>query len=170
MLESIDEKLQHGTDWVKVAFENIEYWHAILFVILNGGLISMATTGYLEDKSIDPVSLPGVLYFINFLMMLIILTVKISPTTRFLSKIITMAVLGYAIFWQFGATVTEVKGFTPLAVHPFMSFLFYGLVVGAALWAFNGNDKLSQAGAVDLAEFEDMKRRLEAYENQTVEE
>jgi hypothetical protein len=120
----------------------------------------MATTGFLEDKSIEPMSLTGALYYLNFLMMLLILVIKISPTSKFLMKIITMAVLGYALFWQIGAWASDIEGFKPLADHPFMAFLFYALSLGAATWAFNGNDSLS----TDNSELEELRRKLAEYE------
>ena len=156
-----DETLQ---DWFQTLFDKlnrVNNIHIVWLVLLNGVLISLTTTGYLGDESIDPFSMVGGLYALNFLQLMLFAASKFNPTIQYLGKLLVAGLMGYASFWQIMSSIYPSLGFSPFIPpsQTFGLFFFFACAIGAFIYAFSGHTEYVDPSDMGISMYELEKMR-----------
>lgn len=163
-MQAVDDILERLSDWIRITFENIDHWHGLVYIILNGFLVAFATTGYLGEDSVPIWSLAGGLFVAQFVQTIGALVAKISPDSQYLSKMMVAGLSGFAFQWETLSMLDPKKGFEPIVDHGFGVFIFYASFLGAMLYCFTGNQSRSTSTQIDPEELDRLRAIAVEYE------
>jgi hypothetical protein len=160
-LEGADRALQNGVEALKDILDNVKPIHAIYFSMTWGVLYGIITTGWLGEESLDIWSYAGWMTHSNLILSLVFLAINITPTSRFVVKMLVAALIGYSLQWQVMAMIDPLPTFIPPIPEAgkFGLFLFFASMIGGTIYAIVGNDEYAQSSmsSEDMELFKEFK-------------
>jgi len=149
-------------EWFQAFFDKlhrVNNVHIVWFVLFNGVLISLSTTGYFGDESINPFSLVGGLYALNFFTMMLFAASKFNPTIKYLGKLFVAGIVGYSLFWQIASMTNSTPYFKPFVTETFGLFIYFASSLGAFIFAFSGHTEYVDPSTMGISTYELEKMR-----------
>lgn len=150
MINKTDEALEGLNNFLKTITNRITPNVVLVIAIVNGFLIGLATTGYMEDKSLSIFSLSFFLIIWQLFIICIFSSRYIDLTTNYLNKFFLSGCIGYIWQWQFFGMWAnefrpEIKTISPpienVAVGIMMGYFSLMFLFG---YCFKGNKKNSR--------------------------
>lgn len=167
--EKADQTIQ---EWLQALFDKlnrVNQIHVVWYVLGVGVTIAIATTGFLGKDSIDPLSLEGFLFALNFLSMMLFAASKFNPTVKYLGKLFAAGLIGYSAFWQFAAMADATEFFKPIFPNDstFAIVLFCIGVISALIYAFSGHQEYVDPSSMGITQYEleEMREALKVYQS-----